>query len=134
MKLIKKISHISLFTNDLNKVYSFYIDILKLKIAHKFLNDQNNLYGLFINAGEGTFIEFFKTDKEIINGNTNHFCFEVSDINKIKENLQKSMKISIPIKRGKTDDILQFMIKDFENNSIEFHQYDNKSKLKYTDE
>ena len=31
--------------------------------------------------------------------------------------------------RGKTDKTLNFTIKDYENNEIEFHQYDKKSKI-----
>ena len=57
-------------------------------------------------------------------------CFEVKKIHSLAKKLKKFDKL-IEIKRGKTDNVLQFMTKDLENNLIEFHEYDKKSKLKY---
>lgn len=57
-------------------------------------------------------------------------CFEVKKIYSLAKKLKKFDKL-IEIKRGKTDNVLQFMTKDLENNLIEFHEYDKKSKLKY---
>ena len=63
-----------------------------------------------------------------------HFCFEVENIYEIRKIFEKE-NINISITRGKTDKILQFMVKDFEDNLIEFQQYDEQSKLKpYIDE
>jgi len=132
MVLIKKLSHVSIFTNDFDKVYKFYIDILELKIAHKFINENNEIYGLFLSVGNGTFLEFFKKKSDIKNNFINHFCFEVKDIYKTKKKLEKHMNINIV--RGKSDKILQFKIKDYENNIIEFHQYDKMTKLKFINE
>ena len=36
--MIRNLSHISLGTNSLEKVYKFYIEKLGLKIVHKFIN------------------------------------------------------------------------------------------------
>ena len=127
--MIKKLSHVSILTNNFDKVYKFYVEILKLKVAHRFINNEKKLYGLFLHAGKGTFIEFFKNNKKKLYKPYDHFCFEVEDIYKTKK-IFKGYK-NIKIKRGRTDKVLQFKIKDFENNIIEFHQHDNKSKLKY---
>ncbi len=63
-----------------------------------------------------------------------HFCFEVENIYEIRKIFEKE-NINISITRGKTDKILQFMVKDFEDNLIEFQQHDEQSKLKpYIDE
>ena len=67
-KVIKKLSHISLFSKDLKKVEKFYCKILNLKIAHKFINKKNGkIYGLFIYAGENTMLEFFISKKKLNN-------------------------------------------------------------------
>lgn len=55
-----------------------------------------------------------------------HICFEVNNIFSHARKLKiKKDKIS----RGKTDNILQFFVKDLEGNIIEFHQKDKKSKF-----
>ena len=46
--MIKSLSHISLTSNDLKKVEKFYIKILNFKIAHRFINQKKETYGLFI--------------------------------------------------------------------------------------
>ena len=130
--MLKQLSHISLSSNDLQNVINFYINILGFKVAHKFINKNNNeLYGLFIFCGKKTFIEFFKDKKKRkINSSFRHICFEVKKIKLLAKKLKKFDK-KIKVKRGKTDNVLQFMTKDFDKNIIEFHEYDKKSKLKY---
>tara|TARA_B100001063_G_C16519384_1_gene430874 strand:- start:116 stop:523 length:408 start_codon:yes stop_codon:yes gene_type:complete len=131
---IKNLSHLCLSSKDLAKVKEFYVDLLGLEIAHKFLNINKELYGYFIHCGNGTFIEFFKTEK-INKKNQNiyrHLCLEVKDIKDVAK-IFKNSNNNIEIKRGNTDNILQFFVRDFEDNLIEFHQNDSLSKLnKYT--
>lgn len=132
--MIKQLSHISLSTQNIQNVINFYVKILGFKISHKFVNKENKeLYGLFIYCGKKTFIEFFKDSKnKNINKNTpfRHMCFEVRKINLLAKKLKKLDK-SIKVKRGKTDNVLQFMTKDLDKNLVEFHEYDKHSKLKY---
>tara|TARA_B100001063_G_C16763328_1_gene557195 strand:- start:96 stop:491 length:396 start_codon:yes stop_codon:yes gene_type:complete len=130
--MLKQLSHISISTKNIQYVIKFYVNILGFKISHKFINKKNKeLYGLFIYCGNRTFIEFFKDKKKkSTNSNFRHMCFEVKKIYSLAKKLKKFDK-SIEIKRGKTDNVLQFMTKDLENNLIEFHEYDKKSKLKY---
>ena len=126
--MIKKLSHVSILSNDFDKVHKFYIDILKFKIAHMFTNNQNEVYGMFLHAGKGTFIEFFKSDKKLLNNSFDHICFEVENISEIKNKFNHIPNLKIT--RGRTDNILQFKVKDYEINLIEFHQHDERSKLK----
>ena len=58
-----------------------------------------------------------------------HICFEVKNIKKIAKKLKK-YDPNIKLKRGKTDNVLQFMTNDFEKNLIEFHEHDKKSIFK----
>ena len=62
--MLSKLSHISLTTNNLNKVKKFYVDLLGFKIVHKFTNDKKKDYGYFIYCGNGTFLEFFNSNKK----------------------------------------------------------------------
>mgnify|MGYP001469928398 CR=1 FL=1 len=131
--MLKQLSHISLTSRNLQNVINFYINILGFKVSHKFINKKNNeLYGLFIFCGKKTFIEFFKDKKnnKNINSSFRHLCFEVKKIKLLAKKLKKFDK-KIKVKRGKTDNVLQFTTKDFDKNIIEFHEYDKQSKLKY---
>tara|TARA_Y100000590_G_scaffold382850_1_gene453126 strand:+ start:199 stop:612 length:414 start_codon:yes stop_codon:yes gene_type:complete len=128
--MIKSLSHISISSNNLNKVIDYYIKVLDFKIAHKFINKSSFLYGVFIYCGNKTFIEFFFEKKKIKKINKlRHICFEVSNIKKIAKKLKK-IDPNIKLRRGKTDKVLQFMTKDFENNLIEFHEHDKLSKIR----
>ena len=46
-----------------------------------------------------------------------------------KKKIQKKFKKKIIIGRGKTDGVLKFWLRDFENNPVEFHSYDKISRL-----
>ena len=129
--LIKRLSHVSLFSNNLEKVIKFYCGILKFKVAHKFINKKNDeLYGLFLYVGGNTMLEFFKTKKKISQKSKfRHICFQVKNIKSLKIFLDKK-GFNTKIQRGNTDKTLNLVIKDFENNEIEFHQYDQKSKIR----
>ena len=131
--MIKTLSHISLSSSNLEKVKKFYIDILKFKIVHKFINPKTNFeYGIFIFCGNNTLLEFFydkaKTKKKT-GAVFRHMCFEVQNIYAFKKKVQKKFKKKIIIGRGKTDGVLKFWLRDFENNPVEFHSYDKISRL-----
>lgn len=126
---VKNLSHISISTKSLSKVKKFYVELLNLKIIHEFKNKKNNeTYGFFLSSGKNTFLEFFKNkDKRQIGNVFRHLCFEVKDIKRVRKKLIFYKPTSI--KRGKTDKILQFFVKDLENNIVEFHQRDKQSKF-----
>lgn len=61
--------------------------------------------------------------------NYQHIFFEVKNIYYFRNKmLKKGLKLT-KIKRGRTDKILQFFVKDLEGNIIEFHQRDKMSKF-----
>ncbi len=126
---VKNLSHISLSSKSLKKVKKFYVDLLKFKIVHEFKNNKTNeIYGFFLYSGKNTYLEFFKSKNKRKSGNVfRHLCFDVNNIKHIRKKLI-FLSPSI-IKRGKTDKILQFFVKDFENNLVEFHQRDKQSKF-----
>ena len=128
--MILNISHISLSTNSLKKVENFYVKKLKFKIVHKFVNKKTKqTYGYFLKISKKNYLEFFLykgNHKKNLNKPYRHLCFDVDNIYKTK-NLFKNKRITI--RRGKTDDILQFFTKDNEGNIVEFHQKDKRSKF-----
>lgn len=124
--MINNLSHVSMPYIKLKKVIDFYVKILGLKIVHKFKNKKKEIYGLFINCGNKTFLEFFKKSKKDTYKNF-HFCLNVRNIYTVKKKLEIYDK-NLTIKRGRTDKVLQFVTKDFEGNIIEFHQIDKRSK------
>ena len=130
MNFIKQLSHVSILSKDLKKVEKFYSKILKLKIIHKFINPKTKkVYGYFFRVGKNTMLEFFLTkNKSIKDSNIRHFCFEVKNIKSMSEKLKKK-GFQQNISRGKTDKTLNFKIKDYENNIVEFHEYDKFSKI-----
>ena len=89
--MIKSLSHISLTSNDLKKVEKFYIKILNFKIAHRFINQKKETYGLFIFCNNRTFLEFFqeKKFKKKNNSQLRHICFEVNNIYRLRKKLSK---------------------------------------------
>ena len=129
--MILNISHISLSTNSLKKVENFYVKKLKFKIVHKFINQKTGqTYGYFLKISKRNYLEFFLSKgnyKKNLNKPYRHLCFDVDDIYKTKKMFKNN---NIFIKRGKTDNILQFFTKDHEGNLVEFHQKDNKAKFK----
>ena len=129
--MIKQLSHISYLTNSLKKVENFYVKKLNLKIVHIFKNNRDKIYGYFISSNKNTFLEFFLTNKKLSYKNIHykHICFEVDNIYSLRKKLlRKRIKLN-QIVRGKTDKILQCLTRDLENNIIEFHQRDKKSKF-----
>ena len=125
--MISQLSHVCFYTNNLIKVKKFYIDILNFKIVHLFHNPETNQdYGYFIKVGKKTYLEFLYSKKKINKKSLNHICFQTSQIYKLKKKLNKFFP-DLKITRGKTDNILQFWVEDFEGNKIEFHQFDKKN-------
>jgi len=126
---IRQLGHVCFSTNDIEKTLKFYVEILCLEIAHKFINEKGELYGIFIHSGGSTFIEFFKSDiLEKEDEKFRHFCLVVDSIQSAREVLKKH-KIEFEITKGRTDGVPQGWILDPNGIKIEFHEYDEGSKL-----
>lgn len=126
---LKKLSHVSFFTSKLKETIEFYCKLIGCRVVHEFKNKNGDVYGVFLYANNGTFIEFFY--KETVSrekSNFDHICFEVEDIEKIGEKFETN-GYAVQIKRGKTDNVLQFFVDDPNNIKIEFHQHDKQSKF-----
>jgi catechol 2,3-dioxygenase-like lactoylglutathione lyase family enzyme len=128
---VKRLSHVSLSSRDLAATECFYVDILGFKIAHEFHNAAGERYGFFLHAGGGSFLECFQVkDAAAPGGMFRHLCFEVDDIGSFADHLRARGFPEIVTRRGRTDRILQFFIRDPDGVEIEFQQHDEQSALK----
>lgn len=128
--MIEQISHVCFSCKDITKTKIFYTKILKFKLIHEFKNQNDEIYGIFLMIGKGTFLEFFQ-DKKIYLKKRNqfrHICFKVKNLKKFQSELKKH-KIKLTLKRGRTDQTLQAWLKDPDDIIIELHIYDKKSKF-----
>jgi len=122
-----RLGHICLGTKRLERMICFYQELCKCSLIHEFCNAENERYGAFLEIdGSGTHIEIFnqiEPDPDSIGGAFRHFCFQTDDILETKKAFLKA-GYDVEITRGKTDQVLQFWVKDPDGNMVEFHQYD----------
>jgi len=127
--MIKRLSHASFGSRDLARTIGFYQSLLGCKIAHEFRNSAGELYGVFLYCGNGTFLEFFnETEPKPASGLFRHICFETDDIEAEAARFRAAGH-QLEIRRGRTDQILQFFVHDPDEIMIEFQQHDEKSVL-----
>ncbi len=121
--MIKTLAHICIFSKDLNRSLDFYCGALGLKRHFDFFKD-DALFGFYLQAGPGHFIEIFKADPdaEIRNQRIHHFCLEVEDIDAMRDALIKRGVEASPKKLG-CDQTWQFWCKDPDGTDLEFQQY-----------
>ena len=126
--LVSQISHICLSTCDLKGVIDFYVTILRGEIVHKFLNDEQQMYGCCIKMGQQGFIEVFKQKESIVSDATSafrHLCFEVENIKALSRLLAEN-GFPNEVYRGRTDNVLQCWTTGPDGVKIEFHEYDSE--------
>jgi catechol 2,3-dioxygenase-like lactoylglutathione lyase family enzyme len=127
--MLKRISHVSFSTADLQRTISFYCTMLGCTVAHEFRNADDELYGVFLDCRNGTFLEFFNAQSPVVSGGQlRHICFEVDDLEAMAARFRADGS-EIVIKRGRTDRILQFFTQDPDGIMIEFQQHDAESVL-----
>lgn len=119
MSSVKQLSHVCLGTPDLTRTIEFYKKMLGCEVAHEFRNPDGELYGAFLSCGNDSFLEFFKEWAPRERGGAfRHVCFDVENIEKMADSVNPRPEI----KRGRTDNILQFVFPDPDGNTIEIHQ------------
>jgi catechol 2,3-dioxygenase-like lactoylglutathione lyase family enzyme len=129
VQLIKNLSHVCYSSPDLEGIIKFYCEILGGCIIHEFVNPKGQRYGVFIEVGNRTFLEFFNVDQRPTDGGLlRHICFEVDNIQQWIEHL-KSKGIETEAHRSRSDKTLQCWIDDPDGNKIEFHAIDQESLI-----
>ena len=128
-RILKRLSHACLGSTSIPRTVDFYGKLLGCKVVHEFRNAANEVYGVFLECGNGTFLEFFNEQAPKPPGGLfRHICFEVEDINRMAD-IARSHGFAPELRRGRTDRILQFFIHDPDGTVIEFHQHDPESVL-----
>src|SRR6185369_16419864 len=125
--MIKALAHICILSSDLNRSLDFYCGALGLKRHFDFFKD-GALFGFYLQVGPGQFIEIFKAGPaaEFRSQRIHHFCFEVDDIDAVREKLIKHGVAVTPKKLG-CDQTWQCWCKDPDGVDFEFQQYTDKS-------
>jgi len=130
MQVSVRLSHVCFGSQDLAATIAFYSNLLDAEVVHRFVNDSNELYGVFLKVSNGTFLEFFNQQEPVATGGLfRHVCFEVDDIEEMAEKVLK-MGYSPEVKRGRLDRILQFFVHDPDGTMIEFQEHDSQSALR----
>jgi catechol 2,3-dioxygenase-like lactoylglutathione lyase family enzyme len=127
--MLKRLSHASFGSTDLQRTVAFYRSLLGCEIAHEFRNPAGELYGVFLYAKNGTFLEFFtEREEKPAGGLFRHICFEVDDIEAAAARFRAAGHAA-EVRRGRTDRVLQFFVHDPDGTTIEFQQHDAESVL-----
>jgi len=121
--MIKALAHICIFSNDLNRSLDFYCAALGLKRHFDFFKD-GELFGFYLQAGPGQFIEIFKAGSatEIRSQRIHHLCLEVEDMDALRAQLNLHDIAVTPKKLG-CDQTWQCWCKDPDGTEVEFQQY-----------
>ena len=118
--MIKQLGHICLFSEDLAKTESFYVEGLGMERVYDF-EKNSELFGFYLKAGSNTFIEVFKGKPGEV-GNINHIALEVEDIDAAIERL-KHHGIDMGEKKLGGDQTWQAWLEDPNGVQIELQQY-----------
>jgi catechol 2,3-dioxygenase-like lactoylglutathione lyase family enzyme len=127
--MFRRLSHVSFGSTNLQRTVAFYRSMLGCQVAHEFKNDAGQVYGVFLDCGNGTFLEFFNEQTRLLPGGLfRHICFEVDDLKAVAGRFRVAGH-DAEIRRGRTDRILQFFVHDPDGIMIEFQQHDSESVL-----
>ncbi len=127
--MIKGIAHVCFTVGDLDASVAFYVDKLGLKPAFDFLNERGERFGVYLQAGNRTFVELFTGDPAPpAKGQAyRHFCLETDDIQATVSRLRaRGAEVTDP-EMG-SDGSWQAWLGDPDGNRIELHQYTPGSK------
>ncbi len=135
--MFRKLAHVCLITNDLERQLAFYRDKLGFTLQFYFRNDAGEKFGAYLACGDTTFVEIFDQHlaAAVWGGNTDpldrgnqisHFCLEVTAIHDTRQMLvDRGVEVG-PVKRG-IDHSDQCWITDPDGNRIELMEYTHRS-------
>lgn len=135
--MIRRLAHLCLHTNQLDRQIAFYRDQLGLPVKFPFINADGQLFGVYLDSGDSSFIEIFDQElaakqwggdlRPLHEGNRyNHFCLEVTGLADLRSTLlERGVKIG-EIKTG-LDLSLQAWLSDPDGNRVELMEYTHRS-------
>ena len=135
--MIRQLAHVCYYTDNLEGMKQFYADSLGLRSVFPFSNPEGDVFGVYLDAGNSTFIEIFDRkkaqamwggeDRTNERGTTyRHLCFEVTGLDAFRTALiAKGVNVSEP-KTG-MDASRQAWTADPDGNPIELMEYTHDS-------
>ena len=127
--MIRGLAHVCYTVRDIEKSVDFYQNQLGLGHAFDFINAEGKRHGVYLKAGQRSFIELFegahddRSDKQ----SYRHICLEVDDIEvTVAELRSRGIEVG-PITLG-GDRSWQAWLEDPDGNRIELHCYTPESK------
>ena len=127
--MIRGVSHVCFVVSDLERSQRFYAGALGMRPAFDFRNDEGRRTGMYLYAGERTFIELFEGSpaESTDAGSYRHICLEVGDIREAVAALRDAGVETTDPALG-SDGSLQAWLEDPDGNRIELHQFQADSK------
>ena len=120
MKL--KLAHVCLGSPDLAKSENFYCRVLGMRRVFDFVKN-GECVGFYFEAGDGTFIEIFKSESAPApNPPLRHFCLETDDLDSVIQRLRDGGFAPTEKKLG-CDRTWQCWVESPEDVRFEFQQY-----------
>ncbi len=119
--MLVRLAHVCIETADLDATETFY-GHLGLQRQFEFRNLQNELIGMYMSAGEDTFIEIVKVRKFDPAGVIRHFALQVESVEQAKEHL-KAHGIAVSDKKLGVDHTWMVTCHDPNGIFIELHEY-----------
>lgn len=127
--MVKGVAHLCFVVRDLDESITFYSKKLGLKQAFDFINERGERFGIYLHAGQRTFIELFKGEPQALDEKQSyrHLCLEVDDLEATIKQLRLAEVKVTDAKMG-SDHSWQAWLADPSGNRIELHQYTAESK------
>src|SRR4051812_36947778 len=137
--MIRKLAHLCLVTDNLDRMVAFYTTQIGLPIKFTFRNADDEVFGHYLACGDSTFIEIFDRvlkhkqwggQRELApltyGTQKDHFCFEVTGLRELKADMEsRGMKVS-EIHTG-MDQSLQAWTSAPDGNAVELMEYTHAS-------
>lgn len=137
--MIRRLAHLCLITDDLDRLVAFYRDALGLPVKFRFAAADGALFGAYVSAGDSTFIEFFdrklsarqwgdgSEPAPLVAGNRyGHLCLEVTGLADFRAALL-ARGVSVGELRTGMDGSFQAWLADPDGNRIELMEYTHRS-------
>lgn len=135
--MIRRLAHLCLFTNDLDRLVAFYRDGLGFPVKFRFAAADGAIFGAYVSTGDSTFIEIFdqhlaasqwggNLDPLAAGNRFGHLCFEVSGLAGFRDALI-ARSVSVGEIRTGSDNSLQAWLSDPDGNRIELMEYTHRS-------
>lgn len=135
--MIRRLAHLCLITNDLDRLVTFYRNALGLTVKFRFAAADGAIFGAYVEVGDSTFIEFFdqhlsakqwggNLDSLAAGNRYGHLCLEVTGLADFRATLL-ARGVSVGEIRGGMDSSLQAWLADPDGNRIELMEYTHRS-------